>query len=380
MTLRIGSFNCENFFSRATLLNKDWPDSAAQLKAFAQLQTLLAKTSYTGGKTTIEKLMVDLEPFLLIRENRAKLGAYSGKKPNRKFKLVASGSADWDGSVELRRQKISAAAQENTIRVIREINADILCVVEMEDRPTLQAVGRHPLLGSGANTRRYVYDMLIDGNDDRGIDVGVLSRFPITTLESHIHDYNLKNGKPDLTSPIFSRDCLVARIEVGAKPLFLLCNHFKSQGYGSAKANNAKRSEQCSTIVQKILPTFDLTQEYVVVAGDFNADAHLTQPQVAKDAADSVQALAQVQGLHDVLHQSLQADAWTYVYQNRKQQLDYLLVSDALAARLVTVGVERRGMEKVAQYTNGAVQPFPEVTGATTAASDHAAVWAEFNL
>lgn len=117
-----------------------------------------------------------------------------------------------------------------------------------------------------------------------------------------------------------------------------------------------------------------------MVAGDLNADGYLTQPAAAKAAAGSVRALVTAPGLRDVLRQSLAADAWTYVYQNRKQQLDYLLVSDALAARLSGVGVERQGMHKIAQYTGGVVQPFPEVKGETTTASDHAAVWAEFNL
>jgi hypothetical protein len=199
MVLRIGSFNCENFFSRATLLNKDWPVSATQLQGFAQLQTLLARASYASSTATIQKLLVDLEPFVTIRDNRGKLGSYSWKKPNRRFTLAAARKDAWDGSVELRRQKVSSAAQENTIRVIREVNADVLCVVEVEDRHVLEAMGRHSLLGSGAGSRRYVHNMLVEGNDDRGIDVGVLSRFPITRVESHIHDYNLKNGKPDLT-------------------------------------------------------------------------------------------------------------------------------------------------------------------------------------
>jgi hypothetical protein len=40
----------------------------------------------------------------------------------------------------------------------------------------------------------------IEGNDDRGIDVGLMSGFPVGTMRSHVDD--LRNN-----SRIFSRDC-----------------------------------------------------------------------------------------------------------------------------------------------------------------------------
>ena len=45
--------------------------------------------------------------------------------------------------------------------------------------------------------------MVIDGNDERGIDVGLVTRegFPIGAMRSHVDD-RLRDG-----SPVFSRDC-----------------------------------------------------------------------------------------------------------------------------------------------------------------------------
>ena len=58
-----------------------------------------------------------------------------------------------------------------------------------------------------------------------------------------------------------------------------------------------------------------------------------------------------------------------------KQQLDYLLVSDPLRERLADVCIERRGT-----YARTKWEPYPEVEGRATAASDHCAVVADFAL
>ena len=73
--------------------------------------------------------------------------------------------------------------------------------------------------------------MVIDGNDDRGIDVGLLTKpgFPIAGIRSHVDD-------TDTTGTIFSRDCPEYRIALpGGGQLTVLVNHFKSKlGGGTA--------------------------------------------------------------------------------------------------------------------------------------------------
>jgi hypothetical protein len=62
-------------------------------------------------------------------------------------------------------------------------------------------------------------------------------------------------------------------------------------------------------------------------------------------------------------------------YLNTIEQLDYLLVSSALNAKLTDKGIERRGI-----FKNGHVAPFNTVTSMVNQASDHALVWADFNV
>ena len=207
----------------------------------------------------------------------------------------------------------------------------------------------------------YRHNMLIDGNDDRGIDVGILSRFEIRTVRSHIDDsFTASNGQ---TFAIFSRDCPEYEVILpSGKSLWMLCNHFKSKGYGSKAENDAKRARQANR-AREILGRFDLTQDFVAVAGDLN-DTPNSQP---------LATLLQTSDLFDVLGSpQLQGPRWTY--QDGKDQIDYLLVSKALNQKMQAVGIDRRGIFR------SDVAHFPQVTDKITQASDHAAVWAEFNI
>lgn len=356
--VRIGSFNFENFFTRASLLNKDNEEARPFLDALAALQEALAAPAY--DKPKILDLYAKVAPYVDVRENKGKL---FGKKQG-KTVVKAKGADDWAGSLELKRDPIGADGQDNTVRVVSAVDADVLCAVEMEDRDTLQKAGSHALI---PKAKRYRHAMLIEGNDPRGIDVGLLSRHPITDIRSHVDDR-------DGVGRVFSRDCLEARVDLpGGRTLRFLLNHLKSQGYGPPASNDAKRLRQ-SERVAAILASYDLDKDYVVVAGDLNAD-----PDAANAA--SIAPLVTHPKLVDVLRAKLGAGAdWTYFYGGKKQRLDYLLCSKALAARLVSAGIERRGIWNLEKITAGAQKPFDQVGGPTTAASDHAAVHAEFDL
>jgi hypothetical protein len=84
---------------------------------------------------------------------------------------------------------------------MRDLGADILAIVEAENRPVLIEMNRFILTEVGGTP--YPNIMIIDGNDLRGIDVGIMTKggFPIGTMRSHVHDLK-PNGKP-----VFSRDC-----------------------------------------------------------------------------------------------------------------------------------------------------------------------------
>jgi hypothetical protein len=78
--------------------------------------------------------------------------------------------------------------------------------------------------------------MLIDGNDERGIDVAVMTRagFSIDSICSNV-------DRTDEVGTVFSRDCpqYEVRTPSGAV-VHVLVNHFKSQSGGGGASANAR--------------------------------------------------------------------------------------------------------------------------------------------
>jgi len=356
ISFRVATFNLENLFNRAKVLNLQDKDQAADILGdIAILEKLLGKATYTPQvKADILQLVQSLSDYIDIREDRGKL--FTGKGAN--LRVSASGAGAWDGVVEFRRARVPDMARESTAAVVKALKVDLLCSVEVEDRTILKDFNSQML-----GTKRFSYPMLIDGNDPRGIDVGILSNFEITSITTHMFD---EDGK----GTIFSRDCLELELKLpDGRPLYLLCNHLKSQGYGAKAANDAKRLRQTQRIAE-ILSGYNLTKDMVIVAGDLND----------KPGAAPLAPLLKLSNLTDVLELQFPNinDRWTYKYKNELNQIDFLLVSKPLKTGFVEASVERRGLFGIKAITGET--PFPSVTTPTTAASDHCAVVAEFNV
>jgi endonuclease/exonuclease/phosphatase family metal-dependent hydrolase len=363
MNFRLATFNCENLFSRPALLNFDDNRRARKpLEQLVKLDQLIAKPKYTASdKEKMLKLVDKLKHFIALNELRDKLICTNAGQPI----VRPCGRADWVGGIVLKRDPVPTEAQSNTAKVIEAVNADVQCLVEVEDRLTVEQFSNTFFTGNAS----YPYNAVFDGNDTRGIDVGLLSRFEIRTIKTHIFD----PGGAIKGKRTFSRDCLEVQVALpNGKPLFLLINHFKSQGYGTQKYNDAKRKSQADRVAQ-ILSAYDLTKDFVAVLGDFNDQPH----------SAPLKRLLKMRNLVDVIAQQIPVvgDRWTY---HDKSQIDYLLVSKALAAKLKKAGIERRGLFQADKLTEtlstGVVQPFDTVTSDANDASDHAAVWAEFGI
>ena len=370
-TFRIASFNVENLFARPKVFNfRDKSVGDAILRRIGEFRKILKKPTYTTADKN--KLVQEytqgttgnnapLKIFIDIREDRGKLW----KRTNRRITGVkAGGSSEWDGTVEFKKAKFSEIGRKNTGKVINRVKADIACIVEADNRPGLKKFDTDVLRS------KYRYEMLLDGNDARGIDVGLYSRYPIGGIWTHMFDGTS-------ASKTFSRDCPEYEVFLpNGRPIYILCNHLKSKGYGSTATSNARRKRQAEAI-KEILKEYNLNSDYVVVAGDLN------------DTPDSapLKPLMDVTGLYDVLELQFGSDAskrWTYHYRSF-EQIDYILVSKALRSKFSKAGVERRGMYNLKRLTEGNAsipneEQFDSVTHWTNAASDHGAVWADFNF
>lgn len=136
--LRLASFNIENLFSRAKILNlRSRTVVDDKLKLAGDLNRLIQKTNpFTAAdKARIVALYDELNAYICIRENR-------GKKlfDRAKTTVVASSGTDWDGELEFKRENFPEVQRQNTPEVIKATKADIACIVEAENRPTLKAL------------------------------------------------------------------------------------------------------------------------------------------------------------------------------------------------------------------------------------------------
>lgn len=354
-TLRLATFNCENLFDRPKIFNEPLAKSRELLAAVDQLQDALRQPVFD-------------QPAIAALKKKLKVTAVNPKyrfaniiDVRKKHDKVA-GAADWLGWVELNHEPIADVAIGNTARVIADLDADIVCLVEVDERTALQRFHDdllEPRFLAPAGRPPYPHVLLVDGNDPRGIDVAVLSRHPVLWLRSHIHETADYLGK---TVKQFSRDCLEVRIGLpGNRWVHLFLNHLKSKKYsGPQDPTGALRREGQARRIAQLLLEYDLTQDFVVVAGDLNADP--AEPDLAP--------LLSLPGLYNVNLERPASDRWTY--KSGKKQFDYLLVSTALRGKLQQMRIERRGIYS-SQFPH-----YPEVKDDRTAASDHAAVVAEF--
>jgi len=344
----IATFNCENLFTRPEIFEETDDRSRELLHQVELLKTELKRPVYDHNE--IARLVKSLKGYATVNDIHGKATS-------------AKGAAEWLGYVELTKTTLADAAVDNVAHVMADLDADIISVIEVEDRLTLKGFHKDILYKKylkPAGKDPYPYIMSIQGNDGRGINVGVMSRVPINWMESHVHEPDPVNR----SYPLFSRDCLEVNFALTEKaPLQLLVNHFKSMGYNSGDdpKGDKKRLAQ-TTRVAELLDGYDLKKEYVAVAGDFNSGA----------ASPSLAPLLTKAGMYNVCEELPVGERSTY--RTGKDQLDYILVSDALKARLGTVRIERRGIWKAKG------EKYPTVKDRRTEASDHAAVVSTLKL
>lgn len=370
--MRLASYNVENLFDRAKVMNlADRAQAKPILEQFAELNSLLDKTSYNAAdKSRMVALMIalgleksDQGPFVILRRNRGRLLT---RPTAGGIVITGDGRADWVGSLELRDETIRHVAVLNTARVIADVNADVLGVVEAENRPALAEFNRVMIPEVDGTAFRHV--MVIDGNDDRGIDLGLMCKegFAIAQMRSHVDD-RLPGG-----GAVFSRDCPEYDVATPlGNRLTILLNHFKSKGFGTQASSSARRKAQAARAAEIYQALKLAGNQHVAVIGDFN-DTPASVP---------LQALLQNTDLKDVSKHPAFADGGfpgTFGSSTAANKIDYILLSPALFAAVTGGGVNRKGMWPGVRPKKWEV--FPEVARPEDVASDHAALFVDLNI
>lgn len=372
--MRLAVYNVENLFDRAKAMNLDtWSEGRPVLQRFSELNQLLGEPEYTAAmKHRMIRLMKELglersdtAEFVVLRRNRGKL---LSRPRSGGLDIIADGRADWAGSLELRDEQIDEEPMRNTARVIRDLNADVLGIVEAEHRPGLSLFNRSIMQAPSVNGVPYNHIMLIDGNDERGIDVGLMTKqgYPIGQVRSHVDDV-LPDGRP-----VFSRDCPEYTVGTpGGGEIIVMVNHLKSKGYGSPAQSDQRRRLQAERIASIYNDLVTLGAKCVVVMGDLNDTP----------GSDPLAPLLHNTDLKDAfLHEAFDDGGYpgTHGYCNARDKIDYLLLSPELFSRMSGGGVIRTGMWPGVKPKRWDV--YEELQRPHDAASDHAAVWADIDL
>jgi endonuclease/exonuclease/phosphatase family metal-dependent hydrolase len=234
---------------------------------------------------------------------------------------------------------------------ILSMNVDVLAVQEVEDIDILKEFNRTSLNGL------YPYQVLIEGNDPRFIDIGFLSKLPvgaITSFQTDVHPDNMGER-------VFSRDLVSVDIlnQTRSKILFTIFNnHLKSHfgdeeknGQGMMK-NDARRKQQAERVSAIVARRMRPDSRYIIV-GDMNDSPyayplealHTIEDQKMFNALSNPKETRPSKpetGGHDP-----QSPAWTYRIMKSGQPpehklFDQIWLSPALAPTFREAWIDRR--------------------------------------
>jgi len=234
-------------------------------------------------------------------------------------------------------------------RIIR-INVDILAVQEVEDIDTLENFNRTHL------NRMYRYLALIEGNDPRLIDVGVLSKLPFGAMTSWRH--SVHSDEPEKL--VFGRDLLEIEILNASRTrkLFTIFNNhlkshfvdFRTDPVEGELMNDQRRARQAEKIAE-IVKSRTRPNSSFVILGDMNdpPDSPCLQGFVADSELNLINALENPQETRRAKSDTPPPDstAWTHRYKPRGQPAQYELydhiwLSNSLAAKQTEAWIDRR--------------------------------------
>ena len=388
MPIRIGTSNIENLFLRYRLLGQE-PKPFEKTPAPIDLELMAKDFSTVADRLKDPSIFNDKEKF----------ESFLKELPNEQWRtlirFMKGGSfiTHFKGTIEYL-EPISHNQRTATAQVITENKPDFVGVEEIESLSALDQFYYKYI----SKNHKLPYHMLIEGNDPRGIDIGLMNgpAFPVANVRSHRYDRDPDNTK----YRVFSRDCLeVDLLLPNHEFLTIYVNHFKSQ-LGSDKG--APRRTQQAKRIKEILKTrfgedLNLNGGRFIVLGDLNCEPF----------APELDPLLKDLKLFNVFKNIDEPERWSHLYvtygkDNKKiksasvSQLDYILLSPNLKKENPNVKpkIERQGLvlydevttmlkkkdEEISEvyYNNG--KRFQNVEKYGTEASDHCGVFVDLEI
>lgn len=236
------------------------------------------------------------------------------------------------------------------------MGVDVLCVQEVEDIQALREFNAGATEHGGLDGM-YRHQALIEGNDPRFIDVGVLSKLPLGGLTSWAHTRH-----PDERSdPVFARDFLeidVLDANFARVVLKIFNTHLKSHFVPhddpdpvAAAAAGDRRRRQQAEMAAGIVAKRTSSRTPFVVLGDLNdpVDSPHLAPLLQSPELRLVNALAHARESRPFTDDPPPpTHLWTHRYRDSQAKrtdfelFDHIWLGPALADNLTDAVIERR--------------------------------------
>ncbi len=307
-----------------------------------------------------------------------------------------------------------------TALAIAATRADVICLQEVDNIEALKAFEYGYLFKMIGEGYRQKYTTA--GNDSRGIDVAIMMRAetmhgqPIEFVRMTSHAYvtfeQFGLFTPELAAlghepsqRIFRRDCLEVDLTIGGVPLTLYLVHLKSMGpprngLDGRAATMPLRIAEASAVRRIIESRFGrdhAASKRWAICGDMNdyrqrvkidGDAHSGYRfEVIDESVSCLDVLLAGGFCENVVERRPELDRWTLYHTRGPQerhlcQLDYILLSPALAARNAAVpDIVRAGQPWRTPFPAGQeVERFPRAGWDRPKASDHCPVAVTLDL
>lgn len=238
---------------------------------------------------------------------------------------------DDDGTDAKRSDELIAIA-----KAIALANADIVVVQELENLAMLEGLVRTFLPDGG-----YDYIACERGNDGRGINLGIISRFPITSITSYRHRTLTHPDAPDRTWQ-FSRDALQITLDVHGQRVDVFNMHLKSNSSSPGDENSKLRRTAEAMAVKSIIRGLlaERPDAYILLMGDMNSNLVERPEQPRPWPATQHLRAAEPDGSHILLdaHEALSYDQRITIPGDGQYPpaiFDYIYASPALNAKLL---------------------------------------------
>lgn len=233
----------------------------------------------------------------------------------------------------LYRKKLEALS-----RVIREANAEIVALQEVENRTALLELNGTYLAGMG-------YTSVLVAAPGSSVNTAFLSRFPVLRVQNHL-----------LQTDIPQRSILEIEVSIQGSPLVLFNNHWKSRS-GGARQTEPYRRLAAETLLARTRQLDSAGVEYLIL-GDLNEELPAPEkppysmalkigPSAEKSLGLVFRKEAAAPGtFYSPWPELPEKNRGTYYYKGRFQTIDHILIPHTL--------LDGRGLE----YKVGSFQVF----------------------